>query len=227
MNSIPKDTILMLSGVSCVGKTTTAYEIVKNYPVFRRVSELDMIRAIVRTAYEHFATEEFSDVEKVLTKYNSLFHSITNSDFETTKSQSKQLLPYMKEIILRQQRRRIPTILEGAAVIPGVFFLDNQPLEWLTEHVVFVNMYLPDETEHIARRLLRSATRDYGESIQETERIIWSARTDKQLLLHTETSALSQTFGNVFSLDISGSSPADVADTIMNLIFCYYDKSDA
>lgn len=34
---VPKDAILMLSGVSCVGKTTAAYEIVKNYPEFRRV----------------------------------------------------------------------------------------------------------------------------------------------------------------------------------------------
>ena len=52
---IPKDAILMLSGVSCVGKTTTAYEIVKNYPEFRRVSEYDLMRTVVRTAYEYLA----------------------------------------------------------------------------------------------------------------------------------------------------------------------------
>ena len=56
---IPKDTILMLSGVSCVGKTTTAYEIVKNYSEFRRVSEYDLIRTVVRTAYEHLADEAY------------------------------------------------------------------------------------------------------------------------------------------------------------------------
>ena len=54
---VPKDAILMLSGVSCVGKTTAAYEIVKNYPEFRRVSEYDLLRTIVRTAYEYLAEE--------------------------------------------------------------------------------------------------------------------------------------------------------------------------
>lgn len=38
---IPKDTILMLSGVSCVGKQQPAYEIVKNYSNSEELSEYE------------------------------------------------------------------------------------------------------------------------------------------------------------------------------------------
>lgn len=87
---IPKDAILMLSGVSCVGKTTTAYEIVKNYPEFRRVSEYDLMRTVVRTAYEYLAEEAYIDKNKLKSKYNALFKSITSNNFEITKLQSEQ-----------------------------------------------------------------------------------------------------------------------------------------
>lgn len=223
--NIPKDTILMLSGVSCVGKTTAAYEIIKNYPEFRRVSELDILRTVVRTAYEHFATEEHWEKEKILKKYDVLFDSLTNSGFETAKLQSKQLLPYVKEIILRQQRRRIPTILEGAAIIPSTYFTNNQPLEWLTNHVIFVNLFLSNESEHIARRQSRSTDRDYSESIDEATKIIGNARADKHELLHMETTNLSQQFDNVFSLDVSSSSPMCVANVIMELVYHYFDNN--
>ena len=162
---VPKDAILMLSGVSCVGKTTAAYEIVKNYPEFRRVSEYDLLRTVVRTAYEYLAEEAYIDKDELISKYNALFESITSSDFEITKLQSEQLLPYVKEIILRQQRRRIPTIIEGTGIIPSIYFPNNQPLAWLSKHVVFINLYISDEEDHISRRQSRSEERDYHESV--------------------------------------------------------------
>ena len=70
---VPKDAILMLSGVSCVGKTTAACEIVKNYPEFRRVSEYDLLRTVVRTAYEYLAEEAYIDKDELISKYNALF----------------------------------------------------------------------------------------------------------------------------------------------------------
>lgn len=87
---IPKDTILMLSGVSCVGKTTTAYEIVKNYSEFRRVSEYDLIRTVVRTAYEHLADEAYINKNELMDKYNALFESLTCNNFEITRLQSER-----------------------------------------------------------------------------------------------------------------------------------------
>lgn len=221
---IPKDAILMLSGVSCTGKTTAAYEIVKNYPVFRRVSEFDLLRTVVRTAYEHLAEEAYIDKEELISKYSALFASITSSNFETTKLQSEQLLPYVKEIILRQQRRRIPTVIEGAGIVPNTYFPNNQPLAWLNNHVLFINLYISDEEEHISRRKSRSEERDYNESINKTEMIISQSRAEKNELLHMQANKLHQIFKNVFSLDVSSCAPNLVANKIMGLIFDYFNN---
>lgn len=222
--NIPKDAILMLSGVSCVGKTTAAYEIVKNYPEFRRVSEYDLIRTVVRTAYKYLAEETDINKNELINKYNALFESITSSNFEITKLQSEQMLPYVKEIILRQQRRRIPTIIEGTGIIPSTYFPNNQPLAWLTKQVVFINLYISDEEEHIFRRKLRSEERDYHESISKTELIICQTRAEKNQLLHTQAINLHQIFNNVFSLDISNCTPSHTASKIMEVVFDYFDN---
>ena len=220
---VPKDAILMLSGVSCVGKTTAAYEIVKNYPEFRRVSEYDLLRTVVRTAYECLAEEAYIDKDELISKYHALFESITNSNFEITKLQSEQLLPYVKEIILRQQRRRIPTIIEGTGIIPSAYFPNNQPLAWLSKHVVFINLYISDEEDHISRRQSRSEERDYHESASKTEIIISQSRAGKNQLLHMQAIKLQQKFKNVFSLDVSNYTPSHMASKIMELVFDYFD----
>lgn len=221
--NIPKDTILIISGVSCVGKTTVAYEIVKNHTAFRRVSELDILRTIIRTSYEHLARDANIDTN-IMNEYDSLFKSITDNDFATTKLQSEQLLPYIKEIILRQQRRKIPTIIEGAGIVTSTYFPNNQPLEWLTNHVIFANLYLADEKAHIMRRKSRSEERDYHENISKTVEFVLQSRLVKNELLHTETLKLQQIFNNVFSLDVSDDSPSDIADKIMKRIFRYFDN---
>ena len=221
---VPKDAILMLSGVSCVGKTTAAYEIVKNYPEFRRVSEYDLLRTIVRTAYEYLAEETCIEKDELISKYKALFESITSSSYEITKLQSEQLLPYVKEIILRQQRRHIPTIIEGTGIIPSTYFPNNQPLAWLSNHVVFINLYISDKAEHILRRQSRLAERDYHESASKTERIISQSRAEKNQLLHTQAIKLHQTFKNVFSLDVSNCTPNNMANIIMELVFDYFER---
>lgn len=219
---IPKDAILMLSGVSCVGKTTTAYEIVKNYPEFRRVSEYDLIRTVVRTAYEHLADEAYINKNELIGKYNALFESITSNNFETTRLQSEQLIPYVKEIILRQQRRQIPTIIEGTGIIPNAYFPNNQPLPWLTAHVVFINLYLSDEKQHILRRKSRSEERGYHESTSKTQTIISQCRAEKNQLLHIQAIELQQTHKNIFSIDISDCTPNQAANKIMGSVFDYF-----
>lgn len=224
---IPKDAILILSGVSCVGKTTTAYEILKNYPEFRRVSEYDLIRAVVRTSCEHLLEEVYTDVGELKSKYDALFASVTNSNFDITKLQSEQLIPYIKEIILRQQRRRIPTIIEGTGIIPSTYFPDNKPLEWLTKHVVFVNLYLSDENEHVSRRQARSIERDYHESISKTRTIVSHSRAEKNRLLHVQAIELHQVFSNVISIDVSNCTPNCVADKVMDFVFEYFKANNS
>lgn len=218
----PKDAILMLSGVSCVGKTTTAYEIVKNYSEFRRVSEYDLIRTVVRTAYGQLSDEAYINKSEVMDKYNAVFKSITSNNFEITRLQSEQLVPYVKEIILRQQRRQIPTIIEGTGIIPNTYFPNNKPLPWITPHVVFINLYISDEKEHISRRKSRSRERSYHESDSKALAIISQCRAEKNQLLHRQAIELQQTYKNIFSIDISSCTPNQAANKIMNCVFDYF-----
>ena len=93
--TIPSNVILLLSGVQCVGKTTTAYNLIKYTTVFRRVSELDIIRTIVRSAVQEF--EQTHQIhEKMQHEYSTLFKSIAENDLSTAKQQSKILIPYVR-----------------------------------------------------------------------------------------------------------------------------------
>ncbi|MCH5261089.1 MAG: hypothetical protein J1F18_15170 [Lachnospiraceae bacterium] len=221
-NVIPKNAIIILSGVSCVGKTTAAYKIIQRCSVFRRVSELDIIRTIVRSVVGNLATDGYLNYDDVEAAYLDLFKSLTISDFETAKSQSKILIPYVKEIILRQQRRNIPTVLEGAGIIPSTYYPNNCPLSWLTSTLVFINLYLKDEMVHIERRCSRCNERDYADTFEETKDMIQKIRNQKNELLHQETLELSKKFNNIFSIDVSGMTQDSVADTILKLVYKYY-----
>lgn len=215
---IPKDAILMISGVSCVGKTTTAYEILKNYSDFRRVSEYDLIRTVVRTAYENFIENNSNNKNEC----DVLFASLIDNDFETTIAQSEQLIPYIKDIILRQQRRQIPTIIEGAGIVPFTYFPHNEPFDWLTNHVIFVNLYISSEGEHVRRRQSRSKERDYCEKIAKTKTIISKSRWEKNELLHIQSVKLNKFYKNVFSIDVSNYSPTEVANIVMKQVSNYF-----
>ena len=161
---------------------------------------------------------------ELMDKYNALFESLTCNNFEITRLQSEQLLPYVKEIILRQQRRQIPTILEGTGIIPNIYFPNNRPLPWLTKHVVFINLYLSDEKEHISRRKSRSEERGYHESASKTQAIISQCRAEKNQLLHMQAIELQKMYKNIFSIDISDCTPTQAATRIMERVFDYFKK---
>ena len=100
MLQIPHDLIIMLSGVSCVGKTTAAYNLLRELPQLRRVSELDIVRTIVRAISKEISELEFVNLnakEQINIIYKPLYKSITNGDFPTLKQQSAIMLKYIKE----------------------------------------------------------------------------------------------------------------------------------
>lgn len=220
---IPKDTVLLISGVQCVGKTTTAYNIVQNYPDFRRVSELDIIRTIVRATLINLLDEGFINKQEIMDKYSELFKSVSESDYETAKNQSRQLVPYIKEIVLRQQSRRIPTIIEGSSIIPSIFFSDSKPLNWVNSNILFVNLYLSSGDEHITRRQMRCNEREYSRSMEEIKHNVRQIRYQKNIMLHNETLMLSKCCPNVFSIDVASKSPGEIVQIIMKLVYKYYD----
>lgn len=218
LNNTP---ILVLTGVSCVGKTTTAYEIIQRNSIFRRVSELDIIRAILRTNVSEMKSYGYITEEQVSKRYEALFSSLTFSDYGCAKKQSEILLPYVKEIILRQQRRKIPTVIEGAGIVPSTYFPNNVPLEWLNEYVIFVNLHLASEQEHLVRRYSRCLERNYEYNKSTNQSIVNNIRENKSQVLHSETSVLSKKISNVFSVDVTGLSSKEVSEHIIELLDNY------
>lgn len=49
MGDTPNDLIILISGASCVGKTTVAHYLLKLFPAFRNVTEMDIIRTAARS----------------------------------------------------------------------------------------------------------------------------------------------------------------------------------
>ena len=213
MQTIPNDTILILTGVPCIGKTTTAYEITRRYPTFQRVVEMDIVSDTVRTVFKANNLEKDSP---------ALFESITVQDLDTTKSQAKILLPYVKELVLRQQKRKLSTVLEGAEIIPSLFFPSGKPAEWLNERVVFVNLYASNEEEQRKRRTNRYLERNYPAEYDEIIRQESLIVREKNERLHLETLTLASKFPNVFSVDISDLPPATLAEKIVQIVENYF-----
>ena len=92
------------------------------------VSEVDIIRTIVRTSIENLDIADSAIKNKIYFDNKAMFESLASSSLEIAKAQSKLLIPYIKEIINRQQRRNVPTIIEGAGIIPSMYFPNNHPL---------------------------------------------------------------------------------------------------
>ena len=213
-NRVPNDAILILTGVPCIGKTTTAHGIIRRSTTFQRVIEMDVISDTVRAVLTKNLLKE---------KYPSLFESITIQTLDVTKEQAKILLPYVKELVLRQQKRHIPTVLEGAEIIPSLFFKGGKPAEWLNERVLFIHLYLSYE-EQRKRRLNRFAERKYPLEYNEIIRQESLVLKEKNEKLREETLKLSKTFPNVFSVDISNASIDENAKKILQAVENYFEK---
>lgn len=215
---IPQDLILILSGVPCVGKTTTAYNLIKNISEFRRVSELDIIRTVVRATIKNLAKDPEAEAALVQDKYKALFSSLAENDLDIAKQQSCLLIPYVKEIVCRQQRRKIPTIIEGASIIPSTYFENGYPIKGFEKNILFINLFLSNGTEHYNRRVKRCLERDYKKSNDSIKEEIEIIRKNKNLELHCETVELSKTATNVFSIDIANMNEFELLNNVAEII---------
>lgn len=221
-NYIPDTAILILTGISCIGKTTIAYDLIRNHPQFRRITEVDIVRNVVRSTINILSENGFADSEKLLTEYSDLFKSITLNDYNTAINQSTQLMPYIKGIIERQQRRKIPTIIEGAGIILSTYFPSYKPLEWINKNIVFINLYLSSELEHLQRRRARYKERKYKYPEDEDRNIVKQSRNEKNDILNTEALLISERNANVFSIDVLNKTSIEMSDGITNILNNYY-----
>lgn len=131
---LPSDLVVLISGVPGVGKTTISYELLKKYKEFRLVEETDIIREVLR-GYNNYLSSVYQE-----TTDNIYSHDIFLS-YAMARQQCKIMKNSIINIIKRQQRKGIASIINGVHIIPEELYLDLS-----FPNVIYINLYIDSET---------------------------------------------------------------------------------
>lgn len=200
---IPDGLIVFISGVPGVGKTTISYELLKKVEKFRIIEETDLIREVLR-GYNDYLRIKFGNqidfvFEKIqITDYTKLL------TFGEAKIQCKTMKKSFEQIVARQKRKGIASIINGVHIIPEIL---NGIAE--NNNIIYINLYITNEQEiyeRISNRDSCSYMLDY---------IPFIFQTNRELYLSTEKISLKYHY--IFNIDVTGLS---IEDTINKIIFC-------
>lgn len=131
---LPDDLIVFISGIPGVGKTTISHRLLKEYDQFRIVEETDIIRDALRGYNQHLKTE-----------YNSIMtdeiypHSVFLT-YEMARQQCKIMKLPIVNIVDRQRRKKIPSIINGVHIIPEELYAALP-----SSNIVYINLFINSE----------------------------------------------------------------------------------
>lgn len=117
-----KNLILLISGVPGAGKTTISYELLKKMDYFRIVQETDILREIIR-GYNDYLSQSMPNI------YGNFEEPASHSEllsYDRSKQQCIIMKNSIDEIIKRQNRKCIPTIICGVHIIPEYYMIPYQ-----------------------------------------------------------------------------------------------------
>lgn len=197
--NLPQDLVLLISGVPGVGKTTISYELLKRYEEFRLVEETDIIREILR-GYNTYISSEYK-----LEPDNIYPHDIFLS-YDMTKQQCQIMKESILNIINRQKRKKIPTIINGVHIIPEELYL-------CTPHsnVLFINLYI-DSMEALWKRLKHRNPEKYT-----TDCLPILYQTNKEL--NNSLQFISRNFCKAYSVNVTNLTIEETL-SVIHEIFC-------
>lgn len=199
---IPNGLIVFISGVPGVGKTTVSYELLNRINKFRIIEETDLIREVLR-GYNNYLKSEFGNqIDFVFDKIHITDHTKLLT-FEEAKIQCQTMKCSFKEIMARQQRKGIATIINGVHIIP-------EALKDIVENsnIIFINLYVTNELELFERIFNRDS------SSYMLKHIPFIFQTNKDLYISTERISLKHK--NVFNMDVTG---LGIDETIKRILF--------
>ncbi len=187
---LPNDTIILISGVPGSGKTTISYNLLCTYSEIRLIEETDILREALLGFSHYLSVDEKSRIGKI-------YDHTTLLSYEMAVQQCHIMKYSLKMITQRQQRKGIPTIINGVHVIPSVLY------KFLgSDHMVYINLYVSSEDTLLARLSDRNP-KLYGKS-----HIPYLY--DMNTTLKRDVDALEQKCENVFSIFTDGLSVEEI-----------------
>lgn len=196
---LPKDLVVLISGVPGVGKTTISYQLLKMYKEFRLVEETDVIREALRGYNVHL-----SSVYKTLQE-DIYPHNIFLS-YDMARQQCKIMKNSIINIIKRQQRKCIPSIINGVHIIPEELYLSLS-----FTNILYINLYI-DSEENLWDRL-----KDRDPIKYKTDCVSYLYQTNVDL--NNSIAKIPKNICNIYSINISSLS---IEETLFRIdeIFC-------
>lgn len=132
---MPGGMVVFVSGVPGSGKTTISYELLKRYDTFRIIQETDLIREILRgyNSYTGISQMAYGTLQQkfAIPDHTKIFN------YEELKEQCSIMQKSIEQIVMRQKRKGIATIINGVHLVPEILngIADNS-------EVKFINLYI-------------------------------------------------------------------------------------
>lgn len=153
MNKVIRDNmIVFISGVPSAGKTTISYKLLKNFEMFRIVQETDILREILRGYHEYIRENAQIDETNLI----SILPHTDLLSYSRAKEQCKAMKYSIEEIVKRQNRKCISTIISGVHIIPEILYKNISG-----NNIKYVNLYFDCE-EDLYSRLKERDEKKYG-----------------------------------------------------------------
>ena len=151
---VPNGFIVFISGVPGVGKTTVSYELLRKFNEFRIIEETDILRDALR-GYNEFLTNKFGSALNSMLKDTEIFAHTKLLTLDEAKDQCVIMKNSIENIVMRQQRKGISSIINGVHIIPEILKeLANNP------NIIFINLFI-DNQEALRRRITQRDPRSY------------------------------------------------------------------
>lgn len=200
---IPDNTIILISGTPGIGKTTISHLLLSAFPELLMIEETDIIREIL------LGYDEYLSINKI-NNLNELCDHNVILDYEMALEQCHIMKASIRNIILRQQRKGIPTIINGVHIIPEVLY------DYLDfPNVIYVILYT-DTKRELEKHYMSRNDNKHPKSL--------SLTFDMNKKLFRRSSDLIGHKKNVFVINISSLSASDVNDIIAKRLKNFYDS---
>ena len=200
---LPDNTIILISGAPGIGKTTISHLLLSAFPELLMIEETDIIREIL------LGYDEYLSINKINSLNELCDHNVI-LDYEMALEQCHIMKASIRNIILRQQRKGIPTIINGVHIIPEVLY------DYLDfPNVIYVILYT-DTKRELEKHYMSRNDNKHPKSL--------SLTFDMNKKLFRRSSDLIGHKKNVFVINISSLSASDVNDIIAKQLKNFYDS---